>query len=61
MGTLEGSIKCSINFETRMKWIYAAWDLQSAEWGNGLGNGLGNAVYVNSFTDQYLETSGLRL
>lgn len=34
-----------------------AWDLQSAEWGNGLGNG----VYVNSFTDQYLETSGLRL
>lgn len=38
-----------------------AWDLQSAEWGNGLGNGLGNAVYVNSFTDQYLETSVLRL
>lgn len=38
-----------------------AWDLQSAEWGNGLGNGLGNGVYVNSFTDQYLETSGLRL
>lgn len=33
------------------------WDLQSAEWGNGLGNG----VYANSFTDQYLETSVLRL
>lgn len=33
------------------------WDLQSAEWGHGLGNG----VHANSFTDQYLETSVLRL